>query len=101
MAVSRLQPKKTYQPNSSSPNLSQGKKKAGITRGRGIHSLRHSFATHLLSHGTDIYTIKRLLGHVSIKTTIIYLHLVPARITQLKSPLDHLFEEKGGDDEKQ
>jgi len=54
-----------------------------------------------LAHGTDIYTIKRLLGHNSLKSTIIYLHLIPARITQLKSPLDHLFEEKGGTDEKQ
>ena len=69
------------------------KKKAGITRGRGIHTLRHSFATHLLYQGTDLYTIKRLLGHSSLKSTLIYLHLVPQRITTLKSPLDELFEE--------
>jgi site-specific recombinase XerD len=47
----------------------------------------------MLYHGTDIYTIKRLLGHSSIKTTLIYLHLVPQRITELKSPLDYLDEE--------
>ncbi|MBS3756959.1 MAG: tyrosine-type recombinase/integrase, partial [Desulfobacterales bacterium] len=59
-----------------------------MTRGRGIHALRHSFATHLLYHGTDVYTVKRLLGHRSLKTTVMYLHLLPDRITQLKSPLD-------------
>jgi len=68
-------------------------KKAGIIRGRGIHTLRHSFATHLLYQGSDLYTIKRLLGHSSIQTTLIYLHLVPQRITELKSPLDTLDEE--------
>ena len=69
------------------------KKKAGLNKGRGIHTLRHSFATHLLYQGTDIYTIKRLLGHSSIKTTIIYLHLIPERFTKFKSPLDTLYEE--------
>ncbi|MCP4714709.1 MAG: tyrosine-type recombinase/integrase [Deltaproteobacteria bacterium] len=58
-----------------------------------MHTLRHCFATHLLYRGTDIYTISRLLGHSSIKTTLVYLHLVPQRITELKSPLDTLDEE--------
>ena len=101
MALSRQVPKKSYRFNNRVSGFPQGKKKAGITRGQGIHCLRHSFATHLLSHGTDIYTIKRLLGHSAIQTTIIYLHLVEQRITRLKSPLDYLFEEKGGNDEKQ
>jgi site-specific recombinase XerD len=96
MAVSRLQPDKTYGPDIGSPNFSQGKKKAGIKRGRGIHCLRHSFATHLLAHGTDIYTIKRLLGHNSLRSTTIYLHLVQVPIRQIKSPLDYIFENKGG-----
>ena len=71
-------------------------KKAGIKRGQGVHTLRHAFATHLLSQGTDLYTISRLLGHTSIKTTVVYLHLIPERITNIKSPLDHLYEKEGG-----
>ena len=46
------------------------KETAGITRGKGIHTLRHCFATHLLEAGIDIYLIKRFLGHTSIQTTM-------------------------------
>ena len=45
----------------------------------------------MLYHGTDLYTLKQLLGHRSIKTTTIYLHLLPERYCQLTSPLDRLF----------
>ena len=51
------------------------------------------FATHRIYQGTDIYTINRRLGHSSIKSTLIYLHLIPERITNLQSPLDCLDEE--------
>ena len=64
------------------------KKKAGVSRGKGIHCLRHSFATHLLEAGYDIKTIQALLGHQSIKTTLIYLHVSKRNLALVKSPLD-------------
>lgn len=70
----------------------RAKKSSGITKGRGIHTLRHCFATHLLEQGIDIYIIKRFLGHASIKTTMVYLHVVPQRLTMVKSPLDTMGE---------
>ncbi len=66
------------------------KKAAGITKGKGIHTLRHCFATHLLEQGIDIYLIKRFLGHVCIQTTMVYLHVAPNRLSGVKSPLDKL-----------
>ncbi len=64
------------------------KKKAGLTVGKGIHSLRHSFATHLLEDGVDLYSIKTFLGHSSISTTMIYLRLTANGIKKIKSPFD-------------
>jgi len=66
----------------------QARAKAGITKGRGIHTLRHCFATHLMDMGVDLYIIKRWLGHRSIKTTCRYLHISPATLARIKSPLD-------------
>lgn len=63
-------------------------KKANITKQAGIHSLRHSFATHLLENGTDILLIQKLLGHSSIKTTQGYLRLADDLTRTVKSPLD-------------
>ncbi|TCT17122.1 site-specific recombinase XerD [Natranaerovirga pectinivora] len=62
--------------------------KAGILKPVTVHTLRHSFATHLLIAGTDIYTIMQLLGHTSIQTTSIYLHLAPSKVLSVISPLD-------------
>jgi integrase/recombinase XerD len=67
------------------------KEKAGIQKEIGIHSLRHSFATHLLEKGTDIKYIKDLLGHFNIKTTERYLHLSKQSLVNIVSPLDDLF----------
>lgn len=62
---------------------------ADITRNVSMHSLRHAFATHLLEDGTDIFTIKELLGHSSISSTIVYLHMANTK-ANLISPADRL-----------
>lgn len=56
----------------------------------GVHSLRHSFATHLLENGTDLVMIQQLLGHNNIKTTLTYTHVSKKSILKVQSPLDNL-----------
>lgn len=66
-------------------------KQAGFKdKGYSAHTLRHSFATHLLDTGTDLHTIKELLGHSNISTTMIYLHLQTQRCSRIVNPLDYL-----------
>jgi integrase/recombinase XerD len=70
--------------------FSNAKAKGGIRKEVGVHSLRHSFATHLLDKGTDIKYIKELLGHFNIKTTERYLHVSHKKLVNVISPFDDL-----------
>lgn len=65
-------------------------KKARINKKVGVHSLRHSYATHLIEQGTDIRFVQELLGHNNIKTTMIYTALTDLSKRKIKSPLDNL-----------
>ena len=65
-------------------------KNSGLKTGYSLHTLRHSFATHLLNAGCNIHTIKELLGHSHLQTTMVYLHLQSHVMQQVVSPLDRL-----------
>ena len=76
---------------------------AGVKRGAGIHTLRHSFATHLLEAGYDIRKIQVLMGHTKLTTTMIYLHVSRETLSKIPSPLDlidnkHAKKEDSNDD---
>jgi site-specific recombinase XerD len=68
-------------------------KKSGLSKNATVHTLRHSFATHLLESGTDIRYIQKFLGHASIKTTTIYTHVSKMATDKISSPLDRLVDE--------
>ena len=70
--------------------LQAAKTKAGVIKPGSIHSLRHSFATHLIDKGTDVTMIQKLLGHNDIKTTLRYLHTSNKDLLKIISPLDDL-----------
>ena len=79
-----------YSPRSVQQVLKTALREAGIKQKASIHTLRHSFATHLLESGTDIRFIQEFLGHQSIKTTEIYTHVTTVSKSKIRSPLDSM-----------
>ena len=72
--------------------LSRAVEAAGMRKRVTVHTLRHSFATHLLEGGTDLRYIQELLGHMSSKTTEIYTHVKRKDLVRIESPLDTLLD---------
>ena len=70
--------------------IKQARQKAGITKPASVHTLRHSFATHLLESGCSIRIIQELLGHKDISTTMVYTHISSDLRDSISSPLDRL-----------
>ena len=79
-----------YSAESVTKVVGRAARKAGITKNIHAHSLRHTFATHLLEQGTNLRVIQKLMGHSSMKTTAIYLHLAKTDFNNVKNPFDEL-----------
>ncbi len=84
-----------YSHRSAQEVFTKAKKLSGIKKDVTFHSLRHSFATHLLEKGTDVKYIQELLGHFDIRTTLRYLHVARKDMVNIKSPVDDLFKDGG------
>jgi site-specific recombinase XerD len=91
IAIYRLQTGKAFHPRSMQLVVTGAMKKAGFTeKGYTSHTLRHSFATHMLDNGSNIHVIKTLLGHTKLETTMVYLHLQQHTQFGIVSPMDKL-----------
>jgi integrase/recombinase XerD len=85
-------PTKPFNPKSVNEVLYNALKKAGIKKKVSVHSLRHSYATHLLEKGTNLRYIQTLLGHSSITSTSLYTHVIDYRKTNIGSPIEDISE---------
>ena len=70
--------------------MAEATRKAGIAKRVGPHTMRHSFATHLLAAGYDIRTVQELLGHANVTTTMLYTHVLNRGALGVRSPFDRL-----------
>lgn len=73
--------------------MKEAAKRAGILKEVSVHTLRHTYATHLLEDGLDLISVRDLLGHENIETTMLYVHLAQLNKRNIFSPLDTLFEQ--------
>ena len=88
------QPESKYSVRGLSWVMRENLKKTSITKDVNLHSLRHAYATHLLEEGLNIVTLKELLGHAEITTTMIYLHVAQCKHIKPHSPLDTLYSQR-------
>lgn len=88
------QPESKYSVRGLSWVMRENLKKTSITKDVNLHSLRHAYATHLLEEGLNIVTLKELLGHAEITTTMIYLHVAQCKHIKAHSPLDTLYSQR-------
>lgn len=82
------QPGRPYSTRSIQVILKRAQLQAGIKKKASVHTLRHSFATHLLEKGTDIRLIQEILGHKNLSTTQLYTHISPQVVNKIQSPFD-------------
>jgi site-specific recombinase XerD len=95
-----IQPGRHLNKRSVQKIFDKAREKAGIRKNVSVHTLSHSFATHLLESGIDLRYIKELLGHKSSKTTEIYTHVSEHDIANIQSPLERLAAPEKSQEEK-